>query len=198
MGPDWIAEDRAALATSRLLDAAGAVFAEHGVQATTMAKVAAAAGCSRATLYNHFADRRALELAFVHREALRISAEATEALSGLADPEQRATTAFEFILDRVRSDPSLLAWFSASDVGVATAISSDSEVLGAMASAFAGRLAKELPEADAVRRGRWLVRMIVSLLAMPESDSMEERRVIADFVVPALLAAPPIPTGVAD
>ncbi len=190
MSEGWISEDRVALATERLLDAAGEVFARNGVQATTMAEVATEAGCSRATLYNHFGDRRALEVAFVHRQALALSAEIGRAAAGIADPARRAVKAFSQALAAVRSDPRMAAWFSASDVGVATAISADSEVLEALSSAFAGNLVADLDDDDIARRGRWVIRLMVSLLSMPESDPREERRLIEEFFVPSLLSPP--------
>jgi len=190
MAEPWLRREHTALATERLLDAAGEVFAERGVQATTMADVAHRAGCSRATLYNHFGDRRALEVAFVHRRALELAADVEQRSGRQAhtDPAERAVATFLTVLDLVREDPRLGAWFSAPDVGVAAEISSDSEVLEALATAFAGSLVEALPEDDLRRRGRWLVRMVVSLLAMPEDDPLEERRVVEQVVVPALVA----------
>jgi len=37
-------------------------------------------------------------------------------------------------------------------------------------------------------RARWLVRVIVSLLTMPEENEKEERKLIKRFVVPAILS----------
>lgn len=191
-GP-WLRVEHSALAAERLLDAAGEVFADRGVQATTMAEVAERAGCSRATLYNHFADRRALEVAFVHRRALELAAELERrSRSGPREhPRIRAARSFLTALGLVRDDPRLAAWFSAADVGVATQISADSEVLAALASAFTGSLLDDLPHEEVHRRGRWLVRMVVSLLAMPEPDPEEERILVERVVVPALFS----PTG---
>jgi AcrR family transcriptional regulator len=45
-----------------IVDAALAVFAEHGIDATSMDAVARAAGVSKATLYAHWADKDALAL----------------------------------------------------------------------------------------------------------------------------------------
>ena len=47
---EWLRAERATLAAEQILDAAGVLFAEHGVAAVGMADVAGAAGCSRATL----------------------------------------------------------------------------------------------------------------------------------------------------
>lgn len=187
MASAWMREDQAARAAARILDAAGRAFAEHGVQATTMAEVARRAGCSRATVYNHFPDRRALEVAFVHRRALDLAAAVGERTAVLRDPGERTTEAFLAAVELVRSDEALATWFTAPDVGVATEISADSEVVRAVAEAFTGSVVSELGEDDVVRRGRWLVRMVVSLLSMPEPDALEERRFVEEVVTPALI-----------
>ena len=42
---------------------------------------------------------------------------------------------------------------------------------------------------DIVRRGRWLVRAMLSLLAMPGADEREERAMIEEFVAPVVAPA---------
>lgn len=191
MAPDWLGGDRGARAAERILDAAGAEFAARGVRATTMQDVARAAGCSRATLYNHFRDRHALDVAFVHSEAVRLAHDLAERTRSLDDPKIRATTAILGALDAVRDDPRLAVWFSEADVGVATAISADSEVLDALATAFAGGLEHGVDRDEVRRRARWVIRAIVSLLSMPAGSPDEERVIVERFVVPALLAPTP-------
>lgn len=185
----WLDADRGALAVERILDAAGTEFAARGVRATTMRDIARAAGCSRATLYNHFADRRALDIAFVHREAIALAAGIAADTAEITDPHERAAAGIRAALLAVRDDPRLAVWFSEADVGVATAISADSEVLDALASAVSDH-----PVADADRtrvvhqRARWVIRSIVSLLSMPAGSDDDERMIIEHFVVPPLLA----------
>ena len=50
---DWLADDRAQIAATRILDTAAELFAARGVGEVTMRDIADAAGCSRATLYRH-------------------------------------------------------------------------------------------------------------------------------------------------
>lgn len=185
---DWLAQDRHELAADRILDAAAELFTTRGVTATTMAQVATAAGCSRATLYNHFSDRGRLEIAFVHREAIALSNRVAARTAEIADPRQRIHAAFSATLEEVRGDARLVAWFSAGDVGLATAISADSEVLDAIAAAFTGSVSPALDGEELRARSRWLLRIVLSLLAMPEPDPAEEAALIDAFVVPALLA----------
>ena len=85
----WLAADRRDVAVERILDAAGELFAEHGVGAVAMGDVARAAGCSRATLYRYFADRHELHVAYVHREARRVGALVAADAARFRDPGRR-------------------------------------------------------------------------------------------------------------
>jgi AcrR family transcriptional regulator len=53
----------------QLLDAARAVFVEHGFATAGMEQIAAAAGCTKPTLYAHFGSKSQLYLAALRREA---------------------------------------------------------------------------------------------------------------------------------
>lgn len=164
----WV--DRRASAVERILDAAGELFAEAGVDAVSMARIAAGAGCSRATLYRYFPDRPALQLAFVQREAVRVGA--------LVAAERPAdlTEAVLAALRHVRAHPALLAWFGDRDAAHAADLAQGSEVVEAIG----------LSSVSDAESARWLVRVIVSLLTVPGRDAAEERRLVERFVVPVV------------
>jgi AcrR family transcriptional regulator len=175
----WLADDRRELAAERILDAAGELFAEHGIGAVSMGDVARAAGCSRATLYRYFADRRELHVAYVHREARRIGGLVAADTARVRDPEKRLVTAVLSAVRRVRENPSLAAWFAAGDAAATAGLAQSSPVVEAI-----GRTVVEDPLAT-----RWVVRVIVSLLIAPGRDDAEERAMVERFVVPALTGA---------
>lgn len=179
----WLRDERAELAAQRILDAAGELFAERGVQRVGMAEVAAAAGCSRATLYRYFDGREALRTAFVHRETRRIAATVTEQIAGIDDPADRLVAAMQASLRAVRAEPTLVAWFTADDAGATASLAQSSMVIEGLVAAFLGDAA----DADVRRRARWVVRMLVSLLVDPEPDPAEEHTMIAELLVPALV-----------
>ena len=56
---------RSARAHAQVLDAAGRLFADQGIDATSMDAIAAAAGVSKATIYRHWPDKGALCLEVV-------------------------------------------------------------------------------------------------------------------------------------
>jgi AcrR family transcriptional regulator len=179
-GKTWLAEDRSRMAAERILDAAGELFAEHGVGAVSMGDVARAAGCSRATLYRYFADRHELHVAYVHREARRVSGLVAADAARVRDPEKQLVTAVLAAVRRVREAPALSAWFVGADAAATAELAQSSLVIEAL-----GRTVLD-PVAS-----RWLVRVIVSLLIAPGRDAAEERAMVERFVLPGLRAAPP-------
>jgi AcrR family transcriptional regulator len=179
----WIAEDRSKLAAEKLLDAAGELFAEHGIGAVSMGDVARAAGCSRATLYRYFADRHELHVAYVHREARRVGALVAADAARVRDPRRQLVTAVLSALRHVRDTPSLAAWFAGADAAATAELAQGSPVIAALGlSVVEDRLAAS-----------WVVRVIVSLLIAPGRDAAEERALVERFVVPTLSAAASAP-----
>ena len=63
-----------------------------------------------------------------------------------------------------------------------------SDVITALAAAFVNSLGADDP-AIVERRGRWLVRVITSLLMFPGRDEADERAMIEEFVVPVVVPA---------
>jgi AcrR family transcriptional regulator len=186
---EWRRHGDGEVAVDRILDAAGRTFADHGVQKATMIDVARTAGCSRATLYRYFPNQAALHLAFVHRATLRIA-------ERLADDRRAGAPAS--LADRivagiaaVRADPLLAVWFAPENMAVPIALSRNSELLRAMSTGLVDQAgAGPLPPEEIARRGEWLLRCIVSLLAMPGTDDEAERALVESFVVPVLVAEP--------
>jgi len=166
----WV--DRRTAAEERVLDAAGELFAERGVDAVAMGEIATAAGCSRATLYRYFPDRTALQRAFVQREAVRVGALVAADTAGSGS----VTDAVLSALRHVRAAPTLATWFRAGDAGRTAGLAHESEVVAALGLTV-------VPDQDAAQ---WLVRVIVSLLTVPGGDEADERRLVERFVVPVL------------
>jgi AcrR family transcriptional regulator len=180
MTPDgpWLADERSRVAAERILDAAAELFVERGVGRVGMREVAAAAGCSRATLYRYFADRDELHVAFVHREARRVGAAVRDEVAAIEDPAERLAAAVLGAVRRVRATPTLATWFRAADVAATAELAQSSAVVEALGAGFV----------DDPAAARWLVRVVLSLLAVPGRDDAEEAELVARFVVPALLA----------
>ncbi|MDR7332185.1 helix-turn-helix domain-containing protein [Roseateles asaccharophilus] len=77
--------ERSEATSTALLDAARALFVEHGYGGTSTPAVCAAAGITRGALYHHFADKRDLFQAVLAREARAVADEIEAAApAGLA------------------------------------------------------------------------------------------------------------------
>jgi len=181
MSSDWLAQRRVEAAAERILDAAEELFSHRDAASVGMNDIAAAAGCSRATLYRYFENRDVLYTAYVHRETHRLFAEIGEQLAGIADPHRRVTEGALAALHRVRETPSLASWFASSARPIGGEMGERSEVIRALTEAF---LASMGDQTDAELRARWLVRVLISLLQFPGRDDDDERLMLERFVVP--------------
>jgi AcrR family transcriptional regulator len=184
-GVPWLAQQRSDAAVEQILSAASRLFGEHGPASVAMSDIAEAAGCSRATLYRYFENRRALQTAFAHRQALDIVDVVTSRDPGTADPRQRAVAIVLHTLDEVRSRPVLQAWISPENSAELLAVLRDSPLIEAVTARFASTGGTP-PDLDLAR---WVLRSFVSLLALPAADRDEERRLVERFVAPLLAPA---------
>jgi len=187
MSNDWLAQRRVEAAAERILDAAEELFSHRDAASVGMNDIAAAAGCSRATLYRYFENRDVLYTAYVHRETHRLFAEIGEQLAGIADPHRRVTEGALAALHRVRETPSLASWFASSARPIGGEMGERSEVIRALTEAF---LASMGDQTDAELRARWLVRVLISLLQFPGRDDDDERLMLERFVVPQVAGLP--------
>jgi AcrR family transcriptional regulator len=174
----WLRDDTSRAATERIIDAAGQLYIERGPGRVSMGEVARAAGCSRATLYRYFSDRRELQLAYVHREARRIGAAVTRETASVEGREASLVAAVLSALRHVRGSPLLAGWFGADGTAVTADLVSSSEVLETLGLGYV----------DDPLAARWLLRAVVSLLMMPGHDADEERAFVERFVAPLVVA----------
>jgi AcrR family transcriptional regulator len=183
---DWLSERRIEVAADRILDAAEELFTRHDPGSVGMNEIAKAAGCSRATLYRYFENREALRNAYVHRETYRLSDAIKEQISGITDPRERLSAGIATTLRLVRESPALSSWFATTQPPIGGEMAEHSDVITALAAAFVNSLAADDPAA-LESRGRWLVRVITSLLIFPGRDVAEEQAMVEEFVVPIVV-----------
>lgn len=176
---NWLEAERSELAAERILDAAGALFVERGVDRPGMDEVARAAGCSRATLYRYFENRQALIHAFAHREARSITkqvAQATaRATAEVSDPRRRVVEAVLACLAAVRERPHLTAWY-AGDSTLLREVFRDSPLIRGTAESYLASGEEDPDLAD------WVLRIILSFLTEPGEDAEAERRLLERFL----------------
>lgn len=174
----WLADAKTELAAERILDAAGVLFVERGVDEPGMDEVARAAGCSRATLYRYFENRNALIYAFAHREARLITKQVAQATADVADPHRRLVAAVLACLAAVRERPHLQAWY-AGDSTLLREVLHESPVIRGAAQSYLAPDA-EASDPDLVD---WVLRIILSFLTDPGDDEDAERRLLERFLL---------------
>jgi AcrR family transcriptional regulator len=85
----------------RIEDEAGRLFAQRGIEATTMDDIAAAAGVTKPVVYRHFASKKALHLHLLRRHREELAGAALDELAAAAD---------RGVQERVRA--MIEAWFA--------------------------------------------------------------------------------------
>ena len=183
---DWLSERRTEVAADRILDAAEELFTRSDPGSVGMNEIAKAAGCSRATLYRYFDNREALRNAYVHRETHRLSEAIDKRIHGIEDPRERLVAGIVTTLRLVRESPALSAWFATTAPPIGAELAEQSDVIAALTAAFVSSLGSGHP-ANARGRGRWLVRVITSLLIFPGRDEPDERAILTEFVAPVVV-----------
>jgi AcrR family transcriptional regulator len=199
---DRAPQDTAA-ARQRLVDAAEACVDQFGLAKTTLEDVARRAEVSRATVYRYFANRDELMLAVLLRDLERSREhELDEFFEDATDPAsfgEALVDAAAYLLSAIRNSPKLQLLLQREAPGFSSTITGASEAL------FRGWIDDVAPylahaqvvgllraDVDAAETAEWVLRVILSLLMIegPHHHSPdEERRLIATFVVPALLPA---------
>jgi AcrR family transcriptional regulator len=72
----------------KILQAAAKLIVRQGYTATSVCQIAKAAGIGKATVYHHFPDKKAIVMALLERNPVRIQG-ALDAVKGVSDPRRR-------------------------------------------------------------------------------------------------------------
>ncbi len=183
---------------ARILDAARAVMLRHGYRKATLEDVAAEAGVSRATVYNHFGNKEAVFRELVAVETARIEAAVRAALDPAAPPEARLRALVAARYARLRE---LRALYAVALDGARAALPAALDVIADFQRRQVALVAGLLAEGVAAGRFRRVEpeRLAAALLAalrgMDESFVFENRdeaaagaEALMDVVVAGLLA----------
>lgn len=179
----------------RVLDAADALFAAHGIAATPIDAVLARAGVSSATLYRGYASKDALLAAVLERRHLAWIACWDAAVDAASDPSGRLLAVFD-ALDDFRDRPLGSRWcaflgaaaeYADAPAEVAHAVQADTDALRSRLA----RLAEEahVDEADALAERLLLV--VTGDLAMRLRDPAHTTRTARDVAAALVAAASP-------
>jgi AcrR family transcriptional regulator len=184
----WLREEEPDAAVAKILAAADKAFVEVGVADARMSTIADYAGCSRGTLYRYFKNRHELHIAYIEHTAHEMMLRVQRGLRGIEDPRERLVEMIVGSVREVRRNPGTAAWFEPGVSGMAARMGRSSEVVDRLTTTFVSELfADEGRDPESRMRARWLVRVIVSLLALPGDSEEEERALVERFVAPLLL-----------
>jgi AcrR family transcriptional regulator len=180
----------------RILDAAYASFAEAGVGATTMTRIARDAGVSREWLYRQFSNKEAVVVAVTHREVGRF-------IDGLAvrafeadDLDAAMVATFVYAVEFLR-DHGVLQRVLRTEPGAITMqlLDEGAPLIGVAVQAAAGYLSAlgGLPPEQAVTVAEVLVRLVATITLAPNGaldlHDHDQLHRFAATVVPGVLAA---------
>lgn len=180
----------------RILDAAYAAFAESGVGATTMTRIARDAGVSREWLYRQFANKDAVVVAVSQREVGRFIDGLAVRAFGAADLDAVMVETFVYAVEFLR-DHDLLQRVLRTEPDAITGrlLQEGAPLIGVAVRASAGYLSAlgGLPTDQAVAIAEVLVRLVATITLVPTAaldlhDHHQLRR-FATTVVPGVIAA---------
>ena len=155
----------------RILDAAGRLLVDVGLEDLEVDQVAELAGVGRSTIYRRFDGRNALLAATVAHEARRLLAALAEAVAGIDDPEEQLVVAFSTglrvaratgLAERVRDEPLLLRLITVDGGPVLAAASSQ-------LAGYARALDPSVDEHQSRATAELLVRLAISLVLTPQT-----------------------------
>lgn len=155
----------------RILDAAGRLLVDVGLEELEVDRVAELAGVGRSTVYRRFDGRNALLAATVAHEAQRLLGALADAVAGIDEPREQLVAAFcaglrlaraTGLAERIRDEPLLLRLLTV-DGGPVLAAASDQLATAAhdLDPTVDDRAARETAEL--------LVRLAISLVLTPQS-----------------------------
>ncbi|MBI5310464.1 MAG: TetR/AcrR family transcriptional regulator [Actinobacteria bacterium] len=160
----------------RILTVTGEEAQRVGPDRIRMGEVAARAGVSRASLYRYFANKDELIQAYTMREFDFLFAGIDEAMAPHEDFDARIGAAFAYALPALREHPVFVAVLGLAERQILRVTLQSGEVLGHARDLVVERMNRAVREGriridqfDAAIAGELMARLVISLLATPES-----------------------------
>ncbi|MBU2074069.1 MAG: TetR/AcrR family transcriptional regulator [Actinobacteria bacterium] len=166
---------------TKILDAAVATCAAHGIGELTIDGVARRAGVNRVTVYRRFGDRDALLHAMTLREGERMAHGILEAIDGLEDPVEQLVEGFAAALRLAEAHPVVRRTAQHEPQDLIAAGLADDAALLRLGSTFAATGVRRLQDAgrathldpDAV--GETMARLFASFVLLPAQHAIDVR-----------------------
>ncbi len=183
---------------ARILDAARDCVARVGLSKTTVDDVAREAGCSRATLYRHFAGKQPLLDALVEREISRLDMELAGVVTDVDNLAGACTALVVAGAEALLDHPALATVLAVEPTVLLPALSFDgSAELHRRARLLVATHLRRFVDSDrtAERLAELLVRIVVSHLSSPApqapiTDPEIAGRMVERYIVPGFVREP--------
>ena len=155
----------------RILDAAGRLLVDVGLEDLEVDQVAELAGVGRSTVYRRFDGRNALLAATIAHEGQRLLGALADAVAGIEEPAEQLVAAFcaglrlaraTGLAERIRDEPLLLRLLTVDGGPVLAAASTQ-------LAAAARAVDPSVDDRTARETAELLVRLAISLVLTPES-----------------------------
>ena len=180
---DWLFDDgRRAAAIERIYAAATELIYRDGIDAFHVDALAAQTHCSRATIYRYVGGKKEIREAVLQRAATRIVDTVRASVEKRTGPD-RVLTAIEVAVAEIRTDPAGRLFLDSARDGGWNWLTA-SQAVADFASELTGIAGDDVPAAQ------WIVRMVLSLLLLPDADQRAEHQMLQRFVAPAFAVSP--------
>ncbi|WP_101948915.1 TetR/AcrR family transcriptional regulator [Mycobacterium sp. 3519A] len=178
---DWLFDEgRRSAAAERIYAAATEFIYREGMDALSVDALAARTHCSRATIYRYVGGKKDIREAVLARAATRIVQTVRASVEGRTGSD-RVLTAIEVAVAEIRGDPAGQLFVDSARSGGWNWLAA-SDAVTAFATELTG-IADDDPQA-----ARWILRLVLSLLLLPDSDPVAEHTMLQRFVAPAFAA----------
>lgn len=187
--------------STRILDAAGELFARVGIQRVTMEEVARSAGVARVTIYRRFATKDVLVEQVVRREFRRYFDQFLRDIKEARTAADRVVVGFVSSLRAIRGNTLIGGLLAAEpDLLVPSLVGDQGRTLGTVREFIAGQLRREqaagtvAADLDVDLVAEMMVRISTSFLVTPAGvvdldDDAQVAAIAHRFLVPMLTPA---------
>ena len=180
-----------------ILDAAVESYLQRGIEKTSMADVANAAGVARSTLYRYFPGRDDLLIAAVHREMLELGDKMHRRLARFPAPADHIVEGLVLALQEIPRRPLLYAVFASDDVSRARRVVWNSPLIVQLGNQFMGDVIAPALQQGALKDSaapevliEWVYRILLSFLTLPSNfvkTRSQLRATLHALLIPVLL-----------
>jgi AcrR family transcriptional regulator len=186
-------------ARERIVDAAETAITRWGLARTRIDDIAEVARCGRSTIYRYFGNRENVIVQVLLRRGQVFADTLLRHVDDVGDPSDKIVEGVVLALKQIRDDELLSSIFAAETLPSAARLADAAQPLFALATKVWVQLLRAdpvlaaalRPEVGPERAAEWILRIMLSYLAVPlrsKNDGRALRRDLRLLLLPALVA----------